>query len=163
MDQGKYQNDAIVEAYDNEAEASGWFGPEVVFGLAYTNVQPGQSILDIGIGTGLGSVLFQKAGLKVHGTDISPRMLDACRSKGFTALQLHDLSTPPYPYDSESMDHTVCVGVLILSAIYRQCLRKPLVLFAKEAYLPLLFAIELKVLPMKSRLGLSILNQKKLL
>jgi predicted TPR repeat methyltransferase len=39
-------------------------------------------------------------------------MLEACRSKGFMALQLHDLSKPPYPYDSESMDHAVCAGVL---------------------------------------------------
>jgi predicted TPR repeat methyltransferase len=106
------QNDAMVAAYDAEAEASGWFGPEVAFGLAYTYVQPGQSILDIGIGTGLGSVLFRKAGLNVYGMDISPKMLDACRSKGFTALQLHDLGKPPYPYDSESMDHAVCTGVL---------------------------------------------------
>jgi predicted TPR repeat methyltransferase len=112
MDWVENQNDAMVAAYDDEAEASGWFGPEVAFGLAYTYVQPGQSILDIGIGTGLGSVLFHKAGLKVYGMDISPTMLDACRSKGFTALQLHDLSKPPYPYDSESMDHAVCVGVL---------------------------------------------------
>jgi hypothetical protein len=48
------QNDAMVAAYDDEAEACGWFGPEVVFGLAYTYVQPGQLILDIGIGTRLG-------------------------------------------------------------------------------------------------------------
>jgi predicted TPR repeat methyltransferase len=112
MDQVKNQNSAMAAAYDDEAEASGWFGPEVAFGLAYTHVQPEQSILDIGIGTGLGSVLFRKAGLKVHGMDISPEMLDACRSKGFTALQLHDLCEPPYPYDSESMDHAICAGVL---------------------------------------------------
>ena len=112
MNRLENQKDAMAAAYDEEAEATGWFGPEVAFGLAYTYVQPGQSILDIGIGTGLGSVLFRKAGLEVHGMDISPKMLDACRSKGFTALQLHDLSKPPYPYDSESMDHAVCAGVL---------------------------------------------------
>lgn len=78
-------------AYDGEAEASGWCGPEVAFGLACMYVQPGQSILDIGIGTGLGSVLFRKAGLEVHGMDISPKMLDECRSKGFTALIMRNL------------------------------------------------------------------------
>jgi predicted TPR repeat methyltransferase len=127
MDQVENQNDAMVAAYDDEAEASGWFGPEVAFGLAYTHVQPGQSILDIGIGTGLGSVLFRKAGLKVHGMDISPKMLEVCRSKGFTALQLHDLSRPPYPYDSESMDHAVCAGVLNffsdLSPVFKETAR----------------------------------------
>jgi predicted TPR repeat methyltransferase len=112
MDQIENRNEAMAAAYDEEAEATGWFGPEVVFGLAYRYVQPGQSILDIGIGTGLSSILFLKAGLKVHGMDLSPQMLEACRSKGFTALHLHDLSKPPYPYDSESMNNAVCAGVL---------------------------------------------------
>ena len=127
MGQIENHHDAMVAAYDDEAEASGWFGPEVAFGLAYTYVHPGQSILDIGIGTGLGSVLFDKAGLKVHGMDVSPKMLDACRNKGFTALQLHDLSNPPYPYESESMDHAVCAGVLNffsdLSPVFKETAR----------------------------------------
>ena len=84
----------------------------MAFGLTYKYVQPGQSILDIGIGTGLGSILFQKAGLEVYGMDISQEMLEVCRNKGFTYLQLHDLNKPPYPYNSESMDYAVCAGVL---------------------------------------------------
>ena len=105
------QIDKMITAYDEEAEAAGWFGPEVAFGLTYAHVQPGQSILDIGIGTGLGSILFLKAGLEIHGVDISPQMLDACRRKGFSSLYLHDLSTTPYPFDSDSFDHAVCTGV----------------------------------------------------
>lgn len=112
MSRTESAKNAMIAAYDEEAEATGWFGPEVIFGLAYRYVQPGQSILDIGIGTGLGSVLFRKAGLEVHGMDISPQMLDACRSLGFADLQLHDLGNPPYPYDTESMDHAVCTGVM---------------------------------------------------
>ena len=127
MDQIENRNEALAAAYDEEAEATGWFSPEVAFGLAYRYVQPGQSILDIGIGTGLGSVLFRRAGLEVHGMDISPEMLDACRSKGLTALNLHDLSKPPYPYDSESMDHAVCAGVLNffrdLSPVFKETAR----------------------------------------
>ncbi|MDY6844187.1 MAG: class I SAM-dependent methyltransferase [Thermodesulfobacteriota bacterium] len=106
------QIDEMITAYDEEAEATGWYGPEVAFGLTYAHVQPGQSMLDIGIGTGLGSTLFLKAGLKIHGMDISLQMLDACRSKGFSSLHLHDLSMTPYPFDSESIDHAVCTGVL---------------------------------------------------
>ncbi len=105
------QIDAIIRAYDDEAEATGWYGPEVAFGLTYAYVQPVESILDIGIGTGLGSILFRKAGLEIHGMDISPQMLDACRSKGFSSLHLHDLGKTPYPFDSESIDHAVCAGV----------------------------------------------------
>ncbi len=103
---------AIITAYAEEAEATGWFGPEVLFGLSYAYVQPGQSMLDIGIGTGLGSDLFRKAGLKVYGLDISPQMLDACRSKGLKKVKLHDLTTKPYPFDSKSINHAVCTGVM---------------------------------------------------
>ena len=105
------QIDKMITFYDEEAEATGWYGPEVAFGLTYAHVQPGQSMLDIGIGTGLGSILFLKAGLEIHGMDISPQMLDACRRKGFSSLHLHDLSKTPYPFDSESIDHAVCTGV----------------------------------------------------
>jgi predicted TPR repeat methyltransferase len=105
------QIDEMIAFYDDEAEATGWYGPEVAFGLTYLHVQPGQSMLDIGIGTGLGSILFLKAGLEIHGMDISPQMLDACRRKGFTSLHLHDLRKAPYPFDSESLDHAVCAGV----------------------------------------------------
>jgi ubiquinone/menaquinone biosynthesis C-methylase UbiE len=117
-------HEAMAAAYDDEAEATGWYGPEVAFGLSYAHVQPGQSILDIGIGTGLASVLYRKAGLEVHGMDFSSQMLDACRRKGLTSLQLHDLCKTPYPYDSESMDHAICAGVLQffndLSAVFQE-------------------------------------------
>ena len=105
------QINTTASIYDDEAEATGWYGSEVAFGLTYAHVQPGQSMLDIGIGTGLGSILFHKAGLDIHGLDISPQMLDACRRKGFSSLHLHDLGKPPYPFDSESIDHAVCSGV----------------------------------------------------
>jgi len=104
---------AAANEYDRSAEQKNWRGPEVVFGLAYAFVEPGQSLLDIGIGTGLSAALFHKAGLAVHGMDLSPQMLEACRAKGFTAdLTQHDLTVAPYPYDTASMDHAVSVGVL---------------------------------------------------
>jgi len=110
------ENCSFTEAYDTEAEESGYFGPEVVFGLIYKFIQPKSDILDIGIGTGLGAALFRKAGLNVYGMDFSQNMLDACRGKGFTNLALHDLTKTPYPYDSASMDCAVCIGVMIIFA-----------------------------------------------
>ncbi len=112
MSQYDEKVNALIAAYAEETEATGWFGPEVLFGLSYAYVQPGQSMLDIGIGTGLGSDLFRKAGLKVYGLDISPQMLEACCSKGLKTVKLHDLTTMPYPFDSESIDHAVCTGVM---------------------------------------------------
>lgn len=103
---------SMADIYDQEAEATGWLGPEVVFGLAYKHIEPGQTILDIGIGTGLGANLYSKAGLHVHGMDLSRPMLDVCRAKGFVAdLKRHDLTVVPYPYETASLDHVVSVGV----------------------------------------------------
>jgi len=103
---------AKAEAYDAEAEATGWHAPEVAFGLAFKFVRPGESILDLGIGTGRASELFRKAGLRACGVDFDQEMLDACRTKGFTDLTLHDLTETPYPFDAGSFDHAVCVGTL---------------------------------------------------
>lgn len=99
--------------YDVLVERKGYRAPEVVFGLAYDFVTPGESVLDIGIGTGRCGLLFHKAGLKVYGMDLSNDMLIACRKKSFAEdLQQHDLTNTPYPYGDKSMDHAVCVGVL---------------------------------------------------
>lgn len=117
----------LLAAYEEEAEATGWFGPEVVFGLTYVYVQSGDLMLDIGIGTGLGSDLFRKAGLEVHGMDNSKNMLKACRSKGVNSLKLHDLRISPYPYEPASFDHAACTGVMNfyrdLSVIFKETAR----------------------------------------
>lgn len=112
-DQHAQSGSRMAEDYDRKAEEYDWRGPEVALGLSYAFVKAGESVLDIGIGTGLSSVLFHKAGLHVYGMDVSPEMLEACRSKGFaTDLKEHDLTVEPYPYDTASMDHAVCLGVL---------------------------------------------------
>ena len=103
----------MAREYDRAAEETGWFGPEVAFGLAFAFVAPGESLLDIGIGTGLTAALFHKAGLRVFGMDISPVMLEICRMKEVAAdLRQHDLTVVPYPYAPASMDHVTCTGVL---------------------------------------------------
>ena len=112
MTHDEEQARAMAEAYDEEAEATGWYGPEVAFGLAFKYLRSGQSILDLGLGTGLAAVLFRKPGLRVYGMDLAPEMLDACRGKGLTDLTQHDLTVPPYPFPAASLDHAVCVGTL---------------------------------------------------
>lgn len=103
---------AAAEAYDAQAEATGYIAPRVASDLACEHVRPGQSLLDIGIGTGLGSFPFREAGLRVAGMDVSQEMLDVCRWKGYADLTLHDLTVLPYPYASGVFDHVLCLGVL---------------------------------------------------
>ena len=98
--------------YDTAAEATGWHGPEVAFGLVYEHLAPGQSALDLGIGTARAAALFRKAGLRVSGLDVSKEMLDASRTRGCDARVRHALPKPPYPYPSAGFDHAVCVGAL---------------------------------------------------
>jgi predicted TPR repeat methyltransferase len=99
--------------YDDEAEATGWLGPEITFGLTYKYMNAGEKVLDLGIGTGLGSVLYHRAGLRVYGIDSSDEMLKLCEEKGFAErLKNHDLNAAPYPFEDSSMDHVVSVGVL---------------------------------------------------
>jgi ubiquinone/menaquinone biosynthesis C-methylase UbiE len=82
-------NDTIVRdaqsasEYDTQAKLSNWLGPEAVFGLTYEYVKPGQSLLDLGIGSGLSSILFHKTGLRIYGLDGSGEILKVCAAKNF--------------------------------------------------------------------------------
>jgi ubiquinone/menaquinone biosynthesis C-methylase UbiE len=59
-------------------------------------------ILDVGCGTGTNLSLYQKAGCKVFGIDLSPSMLEVARKKlGERAdLRLGDAAEMPYPKNS---------------------------------------------------------------
>ena len=112
-------NDTIIsdkhqaENYDRQAWETHWHGPEVIFGLVYGYVQPGGLILDLGIGSGLSSILFHKAGMQVYGLDGSPEVLEVCRAKGFAVeLKQHDLRDLPLPYTDSLFDCVLCVAVL---------------------------------------------------
>ena len=101
-----------AQQYDRNAEEYNWRGGEVSFGLSFEFVSPGECMLDIGVGTGLSSALFHKAGLRVFGMDKSAEMLEVCRQKGFASgLKRHDLTVEPYPYSTASFDHAICIGV----------------------------------------------------
>jgi predicted TPR repeat methyltransferase len=99
--------------YDLQAKAHGWHGHEALFGMMYDFIKPGQTLLDVGIGTGLSSVLFHNAGLHVSGFDSSREMLDMCEAKGFTVQTIqHDLRRVPYPYPAGSFDYVISLAVL---------------------------------------------------
>lgn len=113
--------------YDRQAEEWGW-RPEVFFGLMFEYVQPGENLLDLGIGTGLCSAPFRKAGLKIFGLDGEQGMLDACARKNIAVeLKRHDLQSTPYPYPDDFFHHIICGGVFHLfgrlDAIFSQAAR----------------------------------------
>jgi predicted TPR repeat methyltransferase len=98
--------------YDAQRQEYGWFGPEIVFGLMYEFIKPGDSLLDIGTGTGLSAALFHKAGLQICGMDIADEMLEVCKMKGVAVdLRRHDLCQVPWPYPADFFTHAVMTGV----------------------------------------------------
>jgi len=69
-------------------------------------VEPGQKILDVGVGTGAFGDLFAQRGASVTGADISPRMLELAGSRHpqWRLLQGHFLALP---LEDASMDAAV--------------------------------------------------------
>lgn len=102
-----------AKLYDKMAAKADWLDPDILFGMAYRHLSPGETLLDLGIGTGLGSILFHQAGLQVIGLDSSPEMMAVCEGKGFASRLLgHDVTTAPYPLEDSAVDHAVCTGLL---------------------------------------------------
>ncbi len=107
------QHDAYAADYDNQVRVYDCYLADALFGMSYEYVHPGDSLLDVGIGSGLSSILFAKAGLSVYGMDFSPVMLDLCRAKGFAKeLKQHNIQEAPWPYPAEAFDHVMCCGVM---------------------------------------------------
>ena len=101
-----------AESYDAEGDRYQWHGPAVVFGLMYPHLEPGQTLLDLGVGTGLGSFPFHKAGLTITGLDSSPSMIQQCRRKGLPIeLVHHDLTAVPWPFANDRFDHIISTCV----------------------------------------------------
>lgn len=106
------RHDAYAATYDEQARAYGCYLEDALFGLCYEYISPGQTMLDLGIGSGLSAAPFAKAGLKVWGMDFSPAMLEICRAKGVAVdLQQWDLLSIPWPHPDLAFDHVVCCGV----------------------------------------------------
>jgi predicted TPR repeat methyltransferase len=108
----KNPHDESAREYDAQVERYQWHGPEVIFGLAFEFLSPGEQLLDMGIGTGLSALPFHKAGLSVVGIDDSGDMLEVCRSKNFAReLTRYDIRQTPLPYADGAFDHVIACGV----------------------------------------------------
>ncbi len=113
------RNDTIIRdaqaaaGYDDQAQATNWLAPGVVFRLAREYVHPGERLLDLGIGSGLSSIPFHRAGLEIYGVDGSQEILRVCAAKGFASeLVQWDLRDLPLPYLDHDFDAVIAVGVL---------------------------------------------------
>ncbi len=106
-------HDQYAADYDRLANEDGYVLPQALFGLCFEYLRPGQRLLDIGIGTGLSSLPFARAGMAVYGLDGSAEMLKVCENKQFAAgLKVWDLRLRPWPYADRFFDHVIECGTL---------------------------------------------------
>lgn len=106
-------HDDEASQYDQQVRDCRCHTHDVLFGMVFEYVRPHETLLDIGIGTGLASWPFAKLGLTIFGLDGSAQMLEVCESKGFVEdLRQSDLRSGPLPYSDDSFDHVICCGVL---------------------------------------------------
>lgn len=120
-------HDHEANQYDQQARAWGW-NPEVFFGLMWEYVKPGERLLDAGIGTGLCSKPFFKAGVEITGFDGSEKMLHLCRDNLICDdLMVHRIEDVPWPYLDARFEYVITGGVLHffggLGAIFKQARR----------------------------------------
>lgn len=98
--------------YDKAGKERSWHGPDIIFGMMYEYIAPGESLLDIGIGTGLDAAIFKKAGLQVYGIDGSKEMLEICMEKEVAVeLKQLDLLQDDIPYAEGFFNHAIANAV----------------------------------------------------
>jgi len=104
-DRGANTYDSQVVEYESHMH-------EALFGMCYDYIKKGDSLLDLGIGTGLSSIYFAREGLDIHGMDGSSEMLNECNKKDFVKeLKQHSITDTPLPYKGNSFHHILCCGV----------------------------------------------------
>ena len=72
----------------------------------------GQSLLDIGCGTGHNLAFFKELGLKVAGIDVSKPMLDIASRKLGIGVELHWGYAEELPFNNDSFDIVTLITVL---------------------------------------------------
>jgi len=78
--------------------------------MMFEYVRAGDHLLDLGIGTGLSSQPFHRAGLKISGIDISEEMLARCRAKNISSdLRVQDMRES-LPFRNRELNHAIAVG-----------------------------------------------------
>ncbi len=106
-------HDLWAQDYDAQVKKYNSYGHDVLFGMCYEFIKSGDSMLDLGIGTGLSSINFAETGLQITGLDGSAEMLKQCKNKGFAReLKQYDIQKLPLPYADRSFHHIICCGVL---------------------------------------------------
>jgi predicted TPR repeat methyltransferase len=100
--------DEFANGYDIYISDKKWSGPKVIFDLLKPFIKKNDSLLDLGIGTGLASIPFQNAGLIIYGIDSSEEMIKICDSKKIAKqIFLSDLNAEEFFFPEMTFDHVI--------------------------------------------------------
>jgi predicted TPR repeat methyltransferase len=112
---------AVMQQYDEMAPTYdatllkdwGYRAPAIAADLLARYVDLQSTVLDVGCGTGLTGRELRRVGFTaLTGTDISQPSLDTAAQKGVYASLVRADLMQPLPFEAESFDAALCVGVL---------------------------------------------------
>jgi len=93
----------------DQAEKEDWKVAERQQFLDLLKREGKKTVLEIGAGTGADGLFFQKSGMRVVCTDLSPVMVELCREKGLEAYVMDFLSLDFPPTSFEAMYALNCL------------------------------------------------------
>ena len=105
----------FAQSYDDYIHNCHWIGSDILFGLMYEYIESNQTLLDIGIGTGLSSMPFKQFGLTIYGIDGAMEMIKVCQDKKITeGIRQIDLTKDQVWFEDKTFEHAVSHGVFHL-------------------------------------------------
>ncbi|KAJ3254159.1 hypothetical protein HK103_007480 [Boothiomyces macroporosus] len=165
-----------ADLYDQETSKETYPAPHIISLWVHEYTQNAKlatpKILDVGCGTGQSSQIFfsEKNSYQVTGIDASPQMLGVAKKYPFFKLICQDIQLP---FDLDTFDAILCVGVLDFVADIEQMLARfkahlqpqrciGITIPATENE-SLNFMTSLQIEEMLSRLDLKVIKQEKFL
>jgi SAM-dependent methyltransferase len=86
--------DQSAAAYADSIEPA--YRPLAKITAEYLQIQTGDRVLDLGVGTGLGARAAQERGAQVTGIDLAPKMLESAQQRGIPTLVQGDVHRLPF-------------------------------------------------------------------
>jgi predicted TPR repeat methyltransferase len=121
--------DDWAEGYDDDLSSWSYQAPTVVTETVLSRQPDAGSLLDVGCGTGLVGRTLRARGFagRILGLDVSQASLDIARQTGaYDSVERADLQQP-LPFEDDSVDALVCVGVMTylpeVEAVWREFAR----------------------------------------